>query len=56
MRTYLVTTGILFAAIAVAHVYEVIDRGHVHYSDIFVIAVSAALGAWSWRLVRKPAA
>ena len=56
MRTYLVTTGILFAAIAVAHVYEVIDRGHVRYSDILVIAVSAALGAWAWRLVRKTAA
>ena len=56
MRTYLITTGILFAVITGAHVFEVIDRGHVHHSDILIVAVSAGLSVWAWRLWRKAAA
>ncbi len=56
MRTYLVTTGIIFAVITAAHVYEVIDRGHFHHSDILIVAVSAGLSVWAWRLVWKAAA
>ena len=56
MRTYLLTTGILFVVIAGAHVFEVIDRGHIHHSDILIVAVSAGLSVWAWRLWRKAAA
>ena len=56
MKPYLVTTGILFVVIAVAHVYEVIDRGHVHHSDILILAISTGLSVWAWRLFRKAAA
>ena len=56
MRPYLVTTGILFAVIAGAHVFEVIDRGHLHHTDILIIAVSTGLSLWAWRLLRKAAA
>jgi hypothetical protein len=56
MRPYLVTTGILFAVITAAHVYEVIDRGHVHHSDILIVAVSAGLSVWARRLMWKAAA
>jgi len=56
MKAYLLTTGILFAVIVVAHVFEVIDRRRVLASDVLVLAVSAGLCVWAWRLVRKAAA
>ena len=52
MKAYLYTTGILFAVIAVGHVWEVIDRSHVFASDIIIVAVSAGLVVWAWRLGR----
>jgi hypothetical protein len=55
MKPYLMTTGILFAAITVAHAYGAIARGHVHHTDLLVL-VSAALSIWAWRLFRKTAA
>ena len=55
MKPYLITTGILFAAITVAHAYEAIARGHVHHTDLLVL-VSAGLSIWAWRLLRKAAA
>ena len=42
----------LFAVITVAHVWEVIDRSHVFASDILIVAVSAGLVVWAWRLGR----
>jgi hypothetical protein len=56
MRTYLITTGTLFAAITVAHVVEIVDRRHVLASDVVVLAVSIGLGVWAWLLLRKGAA
>ncbi|HZC67909.1 MAG TPA: hypothetical protein VE201_04750 [Nitrospirales bacterium] len=56
MRTYLVVTGILFVVITAAHIWEVIDRGHVHHSDILILAVSTGLSVWALRLWRKAAA
>jgi len=56
MKAYLITTGILFAAITVAHAWEVVDRHHLFASDALVLAVSVGLSVWAWRLVRKAAA
>lgn len=50
MKAYLYTTGMLFAVIAVAHVWEVIDRSHVFASDVLIVALSAGLAVWAWRL------
>ena len=55
MKPYLLTTGILFAAITVAHAYGPIARGHFHHTDLLVL-VSAGLSIWAWRLLRKAAA
>ena len=56
MKPYLITTGILFVVIAAAHTWEVIDRGHVHHSDILILGASIGLSVWAWRLFRKAAA
>ena len=55
MKPYLITTGILFAAITVAHAYEAIARGHFHHTDLLVL-VSAGFSFWAWRLLHKAAA
>jgi len=55
MKAYLITTGILFALIAAAHVFEVIDRAHVFASDIIIIALCVALAVWGLRLARMRA-
>ncbi len=56
MKRYLITTGILFAVITAAHIWEVVDRGYLHHMDIAIIAVSVGLTVWAWRLVGKTAA
>ncbi len=53
MKAYLLTTGILFAVITVAHVWEVVDRGRLLSSDALILALSIGLTVWAWRLVRK---
>jgi len=55
MKPYLITTGILFGAITVAHAYGAIARGHLHHTDLLVLG-SAALTIWAWRLLRRTAA
>jgi hypothetical protein len=54
MKPYLITTGILFAAITVAQAYGAITRGHLHHPDVLVL-VSAWLCIWAWQLLRKAA-
>jgi len=41
MKAYLLVTGMLFALIFAAHVWEVVDRRRV----------CAGLSVWAWRLV-----
>ena len=47
MKPYVITTGILFLLIAGAHVFEMIDRGHVEAGDAVVLVVSAGLAVWA---------
>jgi hypothetical protein len=55
MKAYLITTGILFALIAAAHVFEVIDRSRLFASDVIIVALCAALAVWGLRLARTRA-
>lgn len=52
MKPYLYTTGILFAAIMVGHVWEVIDRSRLFASDVIIVVLTAGLVVWAWRLSR----
>ena len=52
MKAYLYTTGVVFAVIAVGHVWEVIDRSRVFVSDGIIVALSTGLVVWAWRLGR----
>jgi hypothetical protein len=56
MKAYVTTTGALFAALVVLHVWRGIAEGSSLLKDPFYIATtvaSAALAAWAWRLLSK---
>jgi hypothetical protein len=55
MKAYLVTTGMLFAVITAAHVWEVVDRRRIFASDALILGVCVGLAVWAWRLVRRAA-
>jgi hypothetical protein len=59
MKAYLVTTGLLFALIAVMHAMRAVrDWPMLSTNPVEVVSmaalgvVSAALSAWAWRLLR----
>ena len=57
MKAYLLTTGTLFSVSTVVHVVVVAERWRVFASDPWpavVLAVSAGLSPWAWRLIRPP--
>ena len=59
MRTYLITTGTLFALIAVAHVWRVVAESRALATDPWFVGLtllSLALSAWALRLLRATAA
>jgi hypothetical protein len=55
MRAYLMTTGILFALLVVAHVWRMFAEGGRVVDPVFVVAtlLAAALGAWAAVLLRR---
>jgi len=55
MKAYLITTGIVFAIIAILHIWEIIDRGRLTVEDPFVLLVTAGLSIWAWRLTLRRA-
>jgi hypothetical protein len=55
MRAYVMTTGVLFGLITMAHVWRVFeeDRGlATDPSFILLTIAAAALCLWAWRLLR----
>jgi hypothetical protein len=55
MKTYVITTGIVFGLITLAHVWRVIAEGSQLAADPFFIIttiVTAGLSLWAWRVLR----
>jgi hypothetical protein len=55
MRAYVMTTGILFGLITMAHVWRVFEEGRGLATDpsfILLTLAAAALCLWAWRLLR----
>ena len=58
MRPYLLTTGTLFALIAVAHLWRIVYEERALGRDPWFIAITVlcvALSGWAFRLVRRAA-
>jgi hypothetical protein len=56
MRAYVMTTGVLFGLIAVAHAWRVFEEGTGLAADPFFLLLTvaaAALSLWAWRLIRR---
>jgi hypothetical protein len=54
VKAYVVTTGTLFAALVVAHIWRVVEEGAGPAKDPFFIAITvaaAALSVWAWRVL-----
>jgi hypothetical protein len=55
MKTYVMTTGVLFGLIAMAHVWRVFVEGPNLATDpgyILLTVAAAGLCLWAWRLIR----
>lgn len=55
MRAYVMTTGVLFGLIAMAHVWRVFEERPGLATDpwyILLTVAAAALCLWAWRLIR----
>lgn len=55
MKGYVVTTGVIFALIVVAHVWRVIEEGARLLSDpwwVTMTLAAAGLSVWAVRLLR----
>lgn len=56
MRTYVATTGVVFGAITVAHVWRAFEEGRgVAHDPFFLVltAISAAVSVWALVLLRR---
>jgi hypothetical protein len=56
MRAYLVTTGVLFALVAAAHVWRVIVESSALATDpwfVLLTVLALAMSAWAFRLLRS---
>jgi hypothetical protein len=54
MRAYVITTGMVFGLVVLAHVWRAVEEGaHVAGEPVFLVStvLAAALCAWAWRLL-----
>ncbi|MEO5580177.1 MAG: hypothetical protein ABIR58_05920 [Gemmatimonadaceae bacterium] len=56
VKTYVTTTGVIFALLVVAHVWRGVEEGRQVAGDpwfILTTVISAALSAWAWRVLGR---
>jgi hypothetical protein len=55
VRAYVITTGLVFALLAVVHAWRFVEEGRGVLNPFFVAItlVAAALSLWAWRVSRK---
>jgi hypothetical protein len=55
MKAYVMTTGVVFGLLTLAHVWRAVVEGRHVATDPFFILITtaaAALSLWAWRLLR----
>ncbi len=55
MKAYLITTGTVFALLALAHVWRVVAESNLLATDpwfVLITVISAAMSVWAFRLLR----
>ena len=56
MRLYVLTTGVIFALLALAHVFRVIQEAHHLASDpwfLIITVIAALLSVWAFTVARR---
>ena len=56
MRAYLISTGMLFALVAVAHVWRVVVESSALATDpwfVLLTILAVGMSAWAFRLLRS---
>jgi hypothetical protein len=55
MKAYVITTGIVFVLITVAHLVRMTQEAHILNEPIFLIItiLAAALSVWAWVIFRR---
>ena len=56
MRLYVLTTGVIFALLAVAHLFRVFHEAHQLASDpwfLIITLVAAGLSVWAFTVARR---
>ncbi len=56
MRTYVMTTGVIFALLAVAHLYRIVAERHSLATDpwfLIITGVAAILSVWAFTVARR---
>lgn len=56
MRTYALTTGVIFALLAVAHLYRMVAESHSLATDpwfLIITGIAAILSVWAFTVARK---
>lgn len=54
MKTYMITTGVIFGLVTLAHIWRAIaENSHLMTDPLFIVIIlaTAALSIWAWRLV-----
>ena len=55
MKAYVMTTGVLFGLLTVAHLWRILEEGAHLATDpwyLLITLAAAALCVWAWRLLR----
>ena len=57
MKAYVLTTGIIFALLALVHVWRLVAEGTHLLTNVWWVGITlcaVALAVWAWRLLRAP--
>lgn len=58
MRAYVITSGVIFALLVLAHLARIAIDGPGVLSDVFFVVatlIAGALAVWAWRVARQMA-
>jgi hypothetical protein len=56
MKAYVITTGVVFGLITLAHIARAFAEGpHLAKEPVFILltVATAALSLWAWRLIKR---
>jgi len=55
MKAYIITTGVVFGLITLAHFWRIAEEPHLAKDPFFLVLTVAAAGlcVWSWLVLRR---